>query len=187
MSEKKPTVVTPEFRVNFPNLFEATKEGKFGLTMMFEKSTDLTALKKLIKDTATAKWGAKLPANLDICLKDGDTKKTKEGTLSKEKYPIFAGKIIANASTKFQPEVVGPDKQDILVKEEIYSGCYARAVVTAYPWEKNGGKGVNLNVLAVQKTRDGEKLAPKRIVSDAFSTLDVTSSSESNDVGLDDI
>jgi len=44
-------------------------------------------------------------------------------------------------------------------KDEVYSGCFGKAVLNAYSWENpSGGRGVSFGIRAFQKTRDGESL-----------------------------
>lgn len=61
-------VMTPEFRVAFPSVFEprdpmkgSVGEPKYELVAIFPVGTDLSALKAIAKEAAQAKFGDKLP------------------------------------------------------------------------------------------------------------------------------
>ena len=64
MSEKSDfiKVMTPKFRVSFPNVFraKAIKEGdepKFSIAMLFDEDTDLSEMKKAAKEALVNKGG----------------------------------------------------------------------------------------------------------------------------------
>jgi len=71
-------LVTGEFRVSFPSVFKATsfegQDPKFGLTMLFPKSTDLSKMEKAAEEAIEEKWGNKRPKKLAMPFKDGDDK-----------------------------------------------------------------------------------------------------------------
>jgi hypothetical protein len=50
-------------------------------------------------------------------------------------------------------------KQEILDESKVWSGCYARAVVAPYGYDKMGNKGVAFGLDAVQILREGEQVA----------------------------
>ena len=58
-----PNVMTPKFRVSFPNVFrpgkpvDPTKAGKYSVTMLFDKDANLEPLKKAMVDFMTKKFG----------------------------------------------------------------------------------------------------------------------------------
>ena len=66
-------VITPEFRVSYPVLFEPKKNdlnGKmeYGVVAVFKPGTDLTPLNKAITDLMTEKFGADI---LKLCVEVG--------------------------------------------------------------------------------------------------------------------
>ena len=80
----------------------------------------------------------------------------------------FAGKTYIRVSTQFQPYVCDRQKVEILDQNKVYSGCYARAVVHAYAYNKMGNKGVSLGLDSIQITRDGERLGSSGAASAAL-------------------
>jgi hypothetical protein len=148
-------VVTPEARLSFPDLFVARPpmegspgEPKFGCTLLFPKEgCDLAPLKALVKEAIAAKWGATPPKGLKLPFRDGDEKDL-DG---------YAGMIYIRATGKTKPGVVDSSVQPILDPEEIYAGCYVRASLNAYAYEKAGNRGVSFGLNNIQKTREGER------------------------------
>lgn len=170
-------VITPKFRVCFPNIFSPNKENdKYGVTMVFEKGADLNSLKTLAKEKAVEKWGEdiKKDKKLQLPIKDGNEKDL-------QKYPVFEDTLFANAQTKFNVGLVDNNRQEILEEKEFYSGCYARASISAYAWEYKGKKGVSFNLLNVQKLDDGESLGGRVDASNEFDDGTATSTSSDDD------
>lgn len=148
-------VVTPEFRVSFPAVFKprAAVEGqepKYSMSMVFPKTTDITALKQLAANAVMEKWGAdktKWPKNLRSPFRDG----------SEKDYDGYGPDVVfVSATSKVRPGLVGPDLQPIISENEFYGGCYARAEVTAFAYDVSGNKGIAFGLRNIQKTRDGE-------------------------------
>lgn len=184
MADKKEDpcrLVTGEFRVSFPAVFEARQfdkdtKPKFELTMLFKKkkdgteSDDVKAIRRILRRAIIAKWGedkAKWPKNLKLPIHDGDEKDDLEG---------YKGHHSVIAKNQHRPGVLDRNKNPI-TKEDgaFYAGCYARANVRAFTY---GGKpskiapGVGLSLDFVQKLRDGESFSGGPSVEDAFDDLE---------------
>lgn len=171
MSER---IVTPKFRAAFANVFEPNKEsGNYEITMLFEKDADLKPLMELLKATAKEKWGDNTKG-VELPIHKGEEKDS-------EKYPDFQGKIYAKAKSKFAPGIVSQTKQPIFDQSEFYSGCYARASISAYAWEFKGKKGVGLNLNNIQKLADGPKFGGSRTAEDEFEAVEVDTLFNSGD------
>ena len=173
MAEYK-KVVTPVFRVSFPNVFQpsAFEPGatpKYGVSMLFTPAqfsdkdkaawkamkdlaneVSMAAFKKLLKD---------LPANFKQPFSKGEEKPDLDG--------YGAGVVFANATSKLKPGVVDANKQPILAAEDFYAGCYARATVVAFAYD-NKGKGVAFGLNNLQKVRDGESFSGRTGAEDDF-------------------
>jgi len=149
-------IVTPEFRVSFPALFEAKgfegQNPKYKVNMLFSKSTDLSSLKKLANDAVLLKWPnkEKRPTNIRSPFRDGDKDKADQDG--------YQDCIFVAATSKMKPGVVDADMNPILDEGEMYAGCYARASITAYAYDTMGNVGVAFGLQHVQKMRDGEPL-----------------------------
>jgi len=177
--------VTHEFRVSFPAIFEPKafegQEPKYSLVMLFDKKTDLgtpankqrNSLKQAVKNAAEEKWGPreKWPKNLRMPFRDGDEKADKQG---------YEGTIFVSTSSKLQPGLVGPSNQPILNPKDFYAGCYARAEVIAFAYDKAGNKGVSFSLQNIQKTRDGEAFSGRRDAASVFDAVEDTSEDASS-------
>ena len=157
MADNVVKVLTPEARLMFPHFFEPYSgiegaEEKYSAVLLFEAGADLTGLKEAVQKAAAglkSKAGARNP----IC--SGDERAEEWGE-------VFKGAKYIRVSSRFQPAIVDTDRSDILDKSKLYSGCYVRAVIRAYPYDKAGNRGVAFGVEAVQFLRDGEALGGSR-------------------------
>lgn len=156
--------MTPEFRVAFANVFETTKtpngQDRYQLTALFPAGTDLSQLKAMAKAALEEKWGvdkSKHPKNLRSPFRKQSEKADKYAGFDADDDAIFI-----NLATTMQPGIVDAKMNDIINKDEFYSGCYARATVNAYAYDKSGNKGVAFGLNNLQKLRDGERLGGGR-------------------------
>jgi hypothetical protein len=161
--------MTPEFRASFPNVFTARsdfdgQEPKFSIVMLFDKKTDISALKKLCEQAVKEKWGDKVPKNLRSPFRDGDT--------DKPDMDGYAGCVFVRASSKGRPGLVDASVTPIVNQEDFYAGCYARATVNAFAYDKAGNQGVAFGLQNVQKLRDGEPFSGRTKAEDDFDATD---------------
>lgn len=168
-------VITSEFRVSFANVFRPGKvmqEGatpKYGVTMLFPKGADLSALTSAAHAVMVEKWGAdkaKWPKNLRNPFRD-------QG--EKDHAGYEAGAVFINATSQQRPGLVDAKLQDIIEERDFYSGCFARASVRAFAYDKAGNRGVAFGLQNVQKLRDGEPLGGRSRPSDDFEPVADTS------------
>ena len=173
-------VGTNEVRFSFPHVFEphAVEEGdkeKYSIMILIPKSDKATMKKLREAEKAAAEkgvatvWGGKRPKKIASIIKDGDD----EEETDLEEYPERAGHYYMNVRTDRKPQVVGPDVQPIMDREEIYSGCYGRVSINAFPYDYAGKKGVSFGLNNVQKTADGESLAGGSSAEDDFDVFEV--------------
>jgi len=167
-------VITPEFRVSFPNVFQPKsfegQDPKYSLVMLFDKKEDLAALKALAKKAVEDKWPdiTKRPKNLRNPFRDGDTERPD--------VDGYAGKLFISASSKMKPRVVDQSVQDIISDTDFYAGCYARASLTVFAYDTAGNRGVAFGLQNVQKLRDGEPFSGRAKPEDEFEAVKVTES-----------
>lgn len=186
MSEKMDIALkkctTPKFRVSFPNVFKAKsfkdQEAKFSITMLFDKKTDISELRRAARNAIVEKFGedkTKWPKKLRMPFRDGDEEK--EGVTGYENV-IFVG-----ASSKTRPGVIDREKAPITEEDDaFYAGCYARATLIAFYYDNTGNKGVSFALQNLQKLGDGEKFSGKRDAAEEFDDLE----SEDAESGSDD-
>jgi hypothetical protein len=170
----KKNVMTPKFRVSYPYVFKPQKpmqpggEEKYGVTMLFPKGADLTALKQEAARACIEKWGAdktKWPTNMRSPFRDQKEKVDKAGKIQTGHE---AGAIFITATSKAQPGLVDSANQSLLQEKDFYAGCYARATVRAFAYDKAGNRGVSFGLQNVQKLSDGEPLGGRAKPEDEF-------------------
>jgi len=160
-----PNIITPEFRLSFPHIFEPTSfEGgplKYDLTMLFPKDRlendadyrrQYAEMKKALENAILARYPntSDMPANFRRPFRDGDTEAPDD--------PYRAGMIFVKASApaKRKPAVVDRSRQPILSESEVYAGCWCRASVNPFVYDKAGNRGASYGLGNVQKLRDDE-------------------------------
>lgn len=157
-------VVTGKVRFSYAHLFEAFQSDnsesgpKFSLTLLIPKSDKVTMrkLRKAQEDALEAgkdsKFGGKIPKAWTDTIHDGD----EEADL--ERNPEYEGHWYMAVSNSRRPGVVDRSLNPILDPQEVYSGCYGRVSLTAFPFNSKGNKGVSFGLENVQKLEDGENL-----------------------------
>lgn len=156
-------VITGKTRFSFCNIFEPKAsdnggEPKYSVTLLIPKS-DTATLQKIkqamdeARDNFVKKNGANsLPAKYNHTLHDGDGLRD-----SGEPYgPECKGCYVITVSSKQKPVIVDAFRNEITDPGEVYSGCYGRAAVNFYGYNRQGKKGVSAGLLSIQKLSDGE-------------------------------
>ena len=159
-------VMTPKFRVSYPDVFRPGKaddggKQKYGVTMLFEKGADLSALIAEANRAGVEKWGAdksKWPKNARNPFKD-------QG--EKEYDGYVPGAMCITAKSNQRPGLVNMKNEDIIDESEFYAGCYARATVRAFAYE-NKSKGIAFGLQNIQKLGDGEPFSGRVKASEDF-------------------
>lgn len=155
-------IKTPPCRLAFTkDLFipQEKKNGKkqYGGTLLFPKTTDLSALQQLAVDAAVAEWGDKAVQWIkDGLIKnpflDGDGKQA----LSKktgERHAGFAGNTFIRlvSGEEYKPKIYDKKRNPVMSVEGCPSGSQGFGVVNAFTWENDeNGKGVSFGVSLVQ-------------------------------------
>ena len=161
-------ILTPEFRVAFPNIFQPNDKNKYGLTMLFDKQNFNAApfqeiIKEVLEQVQTVVYkGQPIPPSVRRSpIKDGDVPNS-------ENKIHFPGFYFAGTTTLYQPGIVDHALQPIINQGEFYPGCYARAKVHAYWYDVDGNKGIGFSIGNIQKTRDGERMGGGRAATEDF-------------------
>lgn len=193
----KTQVLTPEFRASFVSVFApkavlGSNEQKYSITMLFNKKDKkvmegLEKMKAAVKAVLVDKFGpdqAKWPKNLRLPFRKGEEKD----------YEGYGPDVVfVTASSKIKPGLVDHNVQPILDQNEFYSGCYARATLSAYYYDKAGNKGVAFGLRNIQKIKDGEPFSGKNKPENDFDALEIAeepvtatqdTKSDSSDFGL---
>lgn len=177
-------LITPEFRVSYPHLFEAhamdsASKKKFSVTMLFPKDAPVIGqtldgkprkLASAMKAAKLAYFGSEenIPEDLESPITDGDVAKK-----GKEIAPGYAGHWAVRASTgeDQRPGIVDAKGIPITEASVLYPGCYARAYIYAYVWEFGSKQGVGFILDHIQKLRDGKSFGGKKPVEQVFAPI----------------
>ena len=178
------SVLTPAFRVSYPNVFKAKRNDfsgndEFSVMALFDKGEDLSKLKEAAQKATTDKWGAdksKWPTNLKIPFRD-QAEKAKDVN-GKRILPAGheEGAFFMNLKSNQRPGVVDQNVEDIIDESIFYAGCYARASVDAYAYDVKGNRGVSFGLGNIQKVKEGEPLGNRSKPEQDFAPVTVESS-----------
>lgn len=190
--------LTPKFRVSYPNVFEARQNEKSGemeysLSAIFPKGADLTKVQAAVSAAITEKWGVdskKWPKPLRLPFRKaeelaeiGEDQNAKRDAQGKLVLPMGheEGGVWLRLKSKLQPGLIDANKEDIIDKNQFYAGCYARASVKAFAYDKAGNRGVSLWLQNIQKMGDGEPLAGRPKAQDQFEAITDLAAGSSSD------
>lgn len=167
-------IKTGKVRFSFCNVFEPRSMGegqdaRYSVTLLIPKS-DTETIQKI--NTAIAE-----------ATKEGNSK-VFGTTVSKPKIPIYDGDglrpsgeafgeeckgcYVLTANSTQQPGIVDAKCERIMNKDEFYSGCYGRATIRFFAYNKNGNKGIGCGLGNLQKLEDGESLSGRTRAEDDF-------------------
>lgn len=148
---------TGKVRLSFPHLFEKYQDpnggdGKYACTLLIDKGDKPTfsIMKKAIEAAKesgkNSKWGGKIPKAMKLPYKDGD----------ESEYDGYENCWALSAKSTYKIKVTDRDGDEIFDQEDIYPGCYVRAVLKFLPYD-NSGKGICCVIERIQMLEDGER------------------------------
>lgn len=156
-------LTTDKVRFSYANIFEpkAPQGGgdpKYSVTLLIPKADTVTLGKikeamKEARDNFCNRNGANaIPVNFNHTLHDGDGMRDSGEPYGQE----CKGCYVITVSSKQKPLILDNMKNEITDPGEVYSGCYGRASINFYGYNRSGKKGVSAGLLAIQKLHDGE-------------------------------
>jgi len=161
-------IITPEFRASYARLLQPGKslndDEKYSVSMIFEKGTDLTEMKEAAAEAIAKKFGPDQktwPKNIRSPFRDGNERDD----------ALYADCMFVNVSSFEKPQVINQQGELLFNADDVYSGMYARASITAFYYDKNGNKGVSFGLNNVMKTRDAERLDGRASADEDFKDL----------------
>jgi hypothetical protein len=177
--KKKGTrLLTPKFRVSFPQVFEKASynngKPRFSLTGLF--------FPEEFSEAEKAKWQAIRAKLAEVCLEfhKKDLKTCKEDRTFKipfhkgdeKKYEGYGNpKMIffSMANSKHRPKILDAAGKQITAEnsEDFYAGCWARASVNPYGFN-NIGKGLAIGLGNLQKVKDDKSFEGMTSAEDDF-------------------
>jgi hypothetical protein len=176
MSKNNPQkVITGLVRLSYAHIWEPQSingsDPKYSCSLIIRKNDKKTldeiedAIKAAI-EAGKPMWGGKIPvrASLKMPLRDGDVERPDD--------PAYTDCYWINANSKIQPSIVDRNVRPILNEDEVYSGCYAHASISFYPFNKNGNRGIAAGLNHIQKIKDGEPFGGRTAADEDFSAVE---------------
>lgn len=189
---KEKEVLTGPVRLSYANIWEPRQPmngGKpvYSASLIISKDDDKTlrAIKAKIKAMMTnpkviEKVGGSANIHskrLRIPLRDGDADRPGDEAYANSYF------INVKASETQRPKIFDRHGNEIIDKAEVYSGCYVRAIIQFYGYNRSGNFGIGAGLVALQKWKDGDALGG---VSVSASDFDDGFSDGSDDTTADD-
>lgn len=190
---KENEVLTGPVRLSYANIWEPRPPmngGKpvYSASLIISKDDDKTlrAIKTKIKAMMTnpkviEKVGGSANIHskrLRIPLRDGDADRPED--------EAYANSYFINVKSKETnpPKIFDRRRNEIIDKAEVYSGCYVRAIIQFYGYNRSGNIGIGAGLIAIQKWKDGEALGGVSVSASDFD--DGFSDGSSADESADD-
>jgi len=183
--KKKNYILTPIFRVSFPDIVERSDmSNKYRLQMLFDKDADISELVAAAKAARIKKWPEGAPRGFMNPFHKVDDMD------ADERYDGYEdGMVILAASSSYRPGVVDKQRNPIDLEEMdtfLYGGMYARAAIAAFAYDTKGNKGVAFGLNAIQIVKDGEPLGSRVSAEEAFADVEDEDYDDSNTTEADD-
>ena len=171
----KTKVITEKVRASYAHIFEPHsmqegQEAKYSISLIIPKSDTSTikaieqAIEAAKEEGKVSKFGGKVPANLKLPLRDGDTER--------EDDVNYQDAYFINASSKQAPGIIDQNKIRLTDSGTIVSGDYIRASINLFPFNTNGNKGIAVGLNNIQLVEKGEPLGGASAAEDDFDELD---------------
>ena len=169
------SITTGKVRASYAHVFQphtapGSSDARYSITLLIPK-TDTTTLNAVYSAIELAKqagvqktFGGVMPPVINTPIYDGDGTRPNGEPFGAE----CRGHMVLRASSREQPSVVDLNVQPILNPAEVYSGCYIRASLDFFAYNQSGNRGIGCGLNAVQKIEDGEPLASRVTVAEAF-------------------
>lgn len=190
---KENDVLTGPVRLSYANIWEPRPPmngGKpvYSASLIISKDDDKTlrAIKTKIKAMLTnpkviEKVGGSANIHskrLRIPLRDGDADRPEDEAYANSYF------INAKSGETNPPKIFDRRGNEIIDKAEVYSGCYVRAIIQFYGYNRSGNIGIGAGLIAIQKWKDGEALGGVSVSASDFD--DGFSDGSSADEAADD-
>lgn len=186
MKSKKLT--TGLVRLSYANVFtpKADPSGRvrYSASLIIKKSDTKTVsriketIKEMLADEEVVKILGGKTKGIDIPLHDGDEDREGDAAYANCYY------LNAKASEDYPPKIFDLAGEEIVDKAEVYSGCYCQAVITFFPYNQQGHRGIGVGLAGLRKIRDGEPLSGSSVTSDDFdnSLIDKADLADDDDI-----
>lgn len=171
-------VRTAEVRLSYihldtPYAQDGQQEPKYQAALLLPKSQTncyneiMQAINAAKQEGISKQWKGACPPNMSVPIHDGDGVRERSGEAYGEECK---GHWIISAKSKLKPQVVHQSNINCELPPGSYkSGDYAVVMISFYPYDANGNRGVACSLGNVMLTRDGEALGGQSSASDDFS------------------
>ena len=161
--KKNGDVITGLVRLSYPHLFEkdeASEKYSASLIIPGDDKASLKVLNEAIEKAKEAgkssKWGGKIPGKLTLPIHDGDSS------------GAYEGNYYFSARSSSKPKIFDEDGIEIVDSDDVYPGCYVRAIIAFYPYN-NSQNGVGVILKGIKKVKDGDPLgSSNNVTADDF-------------------
>lgn len=163
-------VITGKVRLSYCRVFEPEigedGKAKYSTAIIIPKSDTKTldAIAKAVEQAkrigAANKWGGKVPPRLKEPLRDGDEERPDD--------EAYRNAYFMNCSCNTKPGIIDRNRRIIIDSTEIYSGCYAYASVSFFPFDVSGNRGIACGLNNLMKVADGDALGGRASAEDDF-------------------
>lgn len=170
-------LVTGKVRFSYVQVFEPKSinggDEKYSITLLIPKTDNdtyqriLAEVNRVLQESVAEVFKGVMPANPSLPVYDGDGVRPSGEPFGAE----CKGHWVMSAKSNSAPEVVDASCNPIISKNEFYSGCYGRASLRFYAYNKNGNKGVGCGLGNVQKLEDGQPLDGRTTAAEDFGAM----------------
>lgn len=170
-------IVIGPVRLSYAYIFEThadlNDKQKYSASFIIPKKQAKTiakienAFKAMLEDKEIVnKLGGKTKG-LVLPLRDGDTDRSED--------PAYRDSYFINASANPDrpPVVYSQDREEVVDRSEVYSGCWVQAVLNFYPYNKGVKRGIGVGLGGIRKLRDDTPLGGTAISSEDFTDDDL--------------
>lgn len=174
MKNNPTKIVTGVVRWSYVNVFEAKSINggaeKYSISLIIPKTDTKTinAIKGAV-EAAYKEGAAKLKGNgktvpalaaIKTPLRDGDAERPDD--------EAYKNSYFLNANSNIAPGIVDVNRQRIIERSEVYSGCWGRASINFFVYNSSGNKGIGVGLNNLQKIRDDEPLGGRATAEQDF-------------------
>ena len=160
-------------RLSYAHIFEPHKDLndnlKYSASFIIPKKQTKTvakikaAFKEMLADKEIVnKLGGKTQGVV-LPLRDGDTDRADDAAYADSLF------LNANANPDRPPLILSYDREEVMDKSEVYSGCWVQAALNLYPYNKNVKRGIGVGLSGIRKLRDDTPLSGGTLSANDFS------------------
>jgi len=159
-------IMMKNVRLSFPSIWTPKSfiEGqapKFSCNLLLDKERDkaqIASFKKAIKEAALGAFNGQIPAGLEVCMHDGNSKS----------YDGYENAMYISCASRLRPQIIDRDRTPLVEEDgRPFAGCYVNAAISLWVLDKpEFKKRISCNLNALQFSKDGERFGAGGIAVD---------------------